>query len=306
MKLPPAHLLSRLPPLVTFGLLILVLLLLWTITRPGIFSSALFSSSPTQPSTTFFAPSPTPLPTSTPSPTPTPFTTYQPPQLPDKPAYTVILVGDSMIKDLGPNGDRLRGYLSNYYPDKVFGIFNYAFSASNISSLQQRLEQDSTDNGTAYPSILNRQFDIIIIESFAYNPLSHLPLEQGLDQHSKSLYQAVTSIITSHPDSIIIFLATIKPDQDNFGQGALDLSPEARSQWARERISYLENHIAFAQKYSIPLINVYQASQIPTGQADPQFINSNDHIHPSVAGIELTASKITEFISQNRIIPKRE
>src|SRR5688500_16120400 len=83
------------------------------------------------------------IPTFTPAPSPTPtlipIETYQPPQIQSSEAYTIILVGDSMIETLGPNFDYLRKYLKAYYPSKTFGIFNYGFGGTNILSVNERL-----------------------------------------------------------------------------------------------------------------------------------------------------------------------
>lgn len=248
------------------------------------------------------------LPTTTPvpivTPTPTPFTKYQVPELPVKESYTILLVGDSMIKSLGPNSDRLREYLKQYYPETVFGIFNYGLASTNVETLDERLHQPTTtDEGKVMPPILERQFDVVFVESFAYNPLSDDNLETGMEKQEEILYKFVTSIIESSPESVVVFMTTIAPNSEYFGQGVLDLSSEQRQQWVTERKAYLENHIQFAKEHHIPLVNVYESSQNANGQGSLQYINNQDYIHPSADGVELMASEMAVYLDQNGIIP---
>ena len=85
-------------------------------------------------------------------------------------AYTIVMVGDSMTEALGPNADKLREYLKIHYPNKVFGIYNLAEGSTNLLSLQEKIDKD----------ILSREFEVILIESFGYNPLSGYSLEGSL------------------------------------------------------------------------------------------------------------------------------
>src|SRR4029079_6590151 len=127
-------------------------------------------------------------------------------------AYTIILVGDSMTEYLGNDNDTpIRKNLKTHYGDTVFGIFNYGFGSANALSLQERLEKDSDISGNHFPAILNRAFDLIIIESFANNPLSQFPLSEGLKKQNEAMDKAVISIHQKQPKAVIAFLATIAP-----------------------------------------------------------------------------------------------
>jgi len=227
---------------------------------------------------------------------------YQFPRIAPVEAYTIILVGDSMTKALGPNTDSLRKYLSLHYPDKVFGIFNYGIGSTNILSLQERLKDYTFDLEQLHPPILEREFDLIIIESFGHNPLSQFPLGEGLKKQSEVLDRAVESLITTHPESGIVFLATIAPSRLTYGQGAVELTEEQRKNWVEERIAYIENHIQYANLHNIPLINVYQASLNSLGKVDMIYVNPDDNIHPSGEGIDLISREIAEFIFQNHLL----
>lgn len=242
--------------------------------------------------------------TKKPQPTSTPAKIiYSPPQITPADSYTIILVGDSMTKALGPNSDKLREFLAQYYPDKVFGIFNYGFAATNVLSLQERLENVSLYEGVSFPAILDREFDLIIIESFGHNPLSQFSLTEGLRVQNQTLEKAVRSLLATHPNSIIVFLATIAPSRAFYAQGAVELSEEQRRSWAEERIAYIKNHLDYAQEHQIPLINVFETSLDDLGEANLAYIDQGDYIHPSKAGVALISWEIARYIFENRLLP---
>ena len=240
--------------------------------------------------------------TPNPLPTPTPIDIYSPPQIATASSYTVILVGDSMTDVLGENFDILRKYLTKYYPKKEFGLFNYGYGSTNILSVEQRLNQGTEYLGRTNQTILDRYFDVLIIESMGNNPLSEYPLDQGLKLQTEALNRIVSQIAFYHPNSVIIFLATIDPSQSHFGLGVVDLSPEQRNSWANERRFYIENHINYANTHHFPLINVYEKSLNKNGATILKYLNSNDYIHPSAAGIDLISKEIADFLFHNQIL----
>ena len=230
--------------------------------------------------------------------------TYDPPELEDKEAYTFILVGDSMVDTLGENLTQLRRELKGYYPEKTFGLFNYGFGSTTLTSLMDRLTTTTEYRGKKFEPILNRQFDVIIIESFGHNPLSQYEIEEGLRKQEQILTETVERIQNGHPDSVIVFLATIGANKNNYALGVKDLSMEQRQEWAEERNSYIRNHIEYANEHNIPVINVYEQSFNRAGVVDPAFINPDSWIHPSQLGIHLISESIAEYIFENSIVPR--
>lgn len=225
-------------------------------------------------------------------------------------AYTIILVGDSLTQYLGDNTEFLRKHLKTYYGDenatpkgKVFGIFNYGFGSTNILSLQDVLENETSFMGQGFQAILKREFDLILIESFANNPLSQFPLEEGLKKTNEALDKAVRSINEKHPNSVIAFVATIAPVRNRYGEGAVVLSPEKRREWADERIAYFKNHIQYAKAHNIPLINIYEKSLTKEGDGNIDYINTNDFIHPSPKGVDFISKEIADWIYNNKVLP---
>lgn len=207
-----------------------------------------------------------------------------------------------MTESLGENFDALRINLKKDYPDKVFGLFNYGFGSSNILSVKDRLVNPSVYQGKTLPAILDRSFDIILIESLGNNPLSQFPLEEGLKQQTTALDYIVAQLAATHPNSLIVFVATIAPSQELYGKGAVDLSPDARKQWANERRAYIENHISFARNHNIPLINIYEKTLDSSGRTLTKYLDSSNYIHPSAAGVTLISQTIADFLFQNHIL----
>lgn len=245
------------------------------------------------------------VPAPNPSPTPKigkPIEHYEPPKIATASSYTLIFVGDSMTNLLGENFDALRLDLKKFYPDKVFGLFNYGFGSTNILSLDDRLNHDTDYQGKVFPAILSRYYDIIIIESFGHNPLSQYQLDEGLMIQTRTLDHIVAELVDAKPNSLIVFLATIAPSQSLYGKGVVDLSPAVRNLWANERRAYIENHINYAKRHNIPLINVYEKSLDKNGQTILKYVDSNNYIHPSGDGIRLISQTIADFLFKNQIL----
>lgn len=112
----------------------------------------------------------------------------------------------------------------------------------------------------------------------------------------------VAELTDTHPNSLIIFIATIAPSQTFYGKGAVDLSPQARNQWANERRAYIENHISYAKKHNIPLINVYEKTLDKNGLAITKYLNPSNYIHPSAEGVSFISQMIADFLYQNYIL----
>ncbi len=213
---------------------------------------------------------------------------------------TFVFVGDSMTKYLG-NFDELRGYLKKYYPSNTFLLLNYGFGSTNILSVQDRLEKESSHSGRAFQAINDIPFDLILIESFGHNPLSEHPLKEGLELQTQTLDNIVKIIIQKHPKTSIVFIATIAPHKERYGEGVVNLTTDKRKEWAQERIAYIKNHIKYAKSHNIPLINIYEKSLDKDGSGNIDYVNTNDFIHPSPTGIYFISEQIANFLNENNL-----
>lgn len=240
---------------------------------------------------------------STPLPSTNPFP-YTLPKIEKQQSYTMLLAGDSMLASLGVNANDLRLKLISYYPQNEFVNYNYGFPATNIESLPERLTAQTENQGSTYKPIIEMDVDLIIIDSFGYNPLSQYPVEEGLIKQEKILDETIREIILKKPDTAVAIFVPMSPNKARFAEGVYKLSPAERQRWAEERISYIQNAINFAKKNNIPLINVYEKSLTKLGDGDLKYISNHDYIHPSKEGVQLIADTIAEFIYENKIFPE--
>lgn len=211
--------------------------------------------------------------------------------------HTLVFVGDSMTEYLG-NFDELREHLKEAYPDKKILLLNYGYSATSVLSLQERVERATPHSERIFQAINDINFDYIFIESMGNNPLSEFPLEEGLRKQTEALEKVVKTLEEKYPKSSIIFVATIAPNRNKFGTGAVELSPDKRREWADERIRYIQNHIDFANRNNIPLINIFEASKL-NGDGNVFYLNAADFIHPSPTGIRFISKQIADFIQSS-------
>lgn len=219
-----------------------------------------------------------------------------------KKQFKIILLGDSMTQYLGPTGDEIINQLKKKYPDYKIDIQNYGFGSTNILSAKDRLNIETEFEGIKYSPILITDVNLILIESFGHNPLSQYKLEEGLSLQNQALTEIVKEIKSKKPQVKIVFVATISPVKNRYGEGAVNLTPEARRSWAEERIAYIKNHIEYAKKNSIPLLNIYEKSLTQNGDGNIDLVNTSDFIHPSTTGIIFISKEIANFISEQKLI----
>jgi len=248
-------------------------------------------------------------PTSTPAPTPFIFRSYTAPTIAKKQVYKIAMIGDSMTAALGPHGGELSDYMNSLYkintqaPQRII-IDNYAKS-SNILAVNNELTQKITINGNAFGPLLSEDFDLILVESYGYNPLSQFGIQGGLKQQNLALDVLMKTLITTHPHAAIVFVATIAPNIENYAkQTQPNESTEDRTKLVGERIAYIKNHIQYAISHNIPLINIYQKSLTENGDGNIIYINPTDDIHPSFVGVDFIGHAIGDFIYDNKILPQ--
>ncbi len=248
-----------------------------------------------------------PSPLSTPSPSPFVFRTYAAPKIEKKNVYTIFMVGDSMTHALGPHGGTLNQYINELYKKDNISILinNYAIGSTSILSINEQLTKKTTYWDSTFEPLLSRDFDLILVESFGYNPLSQFPLDEGIKKQTEALNELMKTLITTRPNSAIVFVATIAPNKENYAKKILlDLSTEDRIMQAEERMIYIKNHIDYAKSHNIPTIDIYNKSLSGQGSGDLKYINPDDYIHPSFEGVDFIGHEIASFIYDNQILPR--
>lgn len=246
---------------------------------------------------------------STPTPTPFVFKSYTAPVIEKKQVYKIVMIGDSMTAALGPHGGGLSEYMNSIYktnpqdPQRII-IDNYAKS-SNILSVNEEISWKTTINEYTFGPLLSQDFDLILVESYGYNPLSQFGIEEGLKKQDRALDALMAKLITTHPKSVIVFVATIAPNIENYAKKTQpNNSSVERATQANERIAYIKNHIEYAKSHNIPLINIYEKSLTEKGDGNIKYINLNDDIHPSFEGVTFIGHEIANFIHDNQILPQ--
>ena len=243
------------------------------------------------------APQPQVLGASTDVPAPTPV----PPRT-KKSSYTIALLGDSMIDTLGPDAPHLKTKLTRAYPGVSFQLFNYGVGGTNIDYGLERITRGYQYLGRDIPSLVSKQPDIVVVESFGYNPY---PFNNGaIEKHWLALAAIVDKLKTNLPDVNIIIAATIAPDAKTFGDGAAGLSFSSDDKWKRvDGIKkYLDSTVKFAQSQRLPLADAFHPSLGPDGNGKDVYINQGDHIHYSDAGRNLFADVVTSAITANKLL----
>jgi hypothetical protein len=228
------------------------------------------------------------------TPTPTPIVTK-------KQSYTIALLGDSMIDTLGPGIPALQADLKNMYPHTNFTLLNYGEGSTNIDYGIDRITNSYTYLASQIPALTSTNPDIVVVESFAYNPF---PDVSGVDRHWMALAHAVDTIHRNIPGAKIIIAATITPNSTVFGDGAAGIAFSREDKIQRTTVikQYLDSTVKFAASQHLPLADAYHASLTANGDGNLTYINGGDHIHYSDAGRALFAQKVADVISANHLL----
>lgn len=240
-------------------------------------------------------------PTPTPAPTPIPTSTIQTYRT-RKSHYTIALIGDSMIDTLGPTIPNLQTKLTALFPATTFTLLNYGVGGTNIDYGIERLINSYIYLGKTIPSLLSQKPDVVVVESFGYNPYSY---DSGaLEKHWLQLANMVDSLKKGIPSVKIIIAATIAPNSKVFGDGAPGLSFSSQDKIERTTVikQYLDSTVKFALSQQLPLADAYHATLDGKGDGKLVYINGGDHIHYSDAGRAFFTQKIADAIVANHLL----
>lgn len=234
------------------------------------------------------------------------FTSYNKPTVAKSDKYHVYLIGDSMTHAFGPRGGIFTELLVQEYLDKNFEVSNYAEANQSILLLPNRLKEEvQADHDLLLKPILagNPDPNLIIIESFGYNPLFQFERSVGLKKQEELLTEVMTTLTARYPRSAIMFSSAIAPDKSTYGMSVTDSDEKGRILQAEERMEFIKNHMDFAREHNIPLIDTYTSSLDETGDGDTKFINPDDDIHPSAEGLAHMGRIMVRRINEEKIFP---
>lgn len=211
-----------------------------------------------------------------------------------------------MMYALGPHSGTFNEFIHNIYATdgRKFLIDNYSLGSTNILSVNDLITQKTTYWDSTFESMLSCDYDLILVESFGYNPLSQFGIEEGIKRQNKALDELMTKLVNTHPNSAIVFGATIVPSKANYAKKVLLDIPDAdRVKQAEERMAYIRNHIEYAKSHNISIIDIFNKSLTVDGDGNLIYIDPNDYIHPSTLGVDFIGHEIATVIYNNKILP---
>lgn len=231
-----------------------------------------------------------PTPTPSPSPSPTPAPSVRP--TPSKESYTIAAFGDSMVDTMGENLDYLDKQMMARYPNTKFKFYNYGIGSQNVVQGNARFDVPFKYQTRDYSRINEIKADIIIISSFAYNPLE----PYNKPKYLENLKDLITK--SKNTGAKVYLLAEIAPLKEGFGKGVGGVN------WEEDKvkghvlniIQNLDATVALASQTNTPLINAYKASQVDGKYGNKAYVGSHDGIHPSVEGEVFMATIIADTI----------
>ena len=207
-----------------------------------------------------------------------------------------------MIDTLGPDVPALKSKLSSLYPGVAFQLLNYGVGGTNIDYGLERITNSYSYLGEQKLSLVSQKPDIVVIESFGYNPY---PFDEGaLERHWLALAAVVDTLKANLPGVKIVIAVTIAPDAKTFGDGAAGVSFSAEDKWKRVDVikKYLDNAVKFARSQGLPLADAFHTSLGSDGKGKETYINQGDHIHYSDAGRQLFARVVANAIISHKLL----
>lgn len=223
-----------------------------------------------------------PSPTQIPQPSPLPKTTC-----------SIAVIGDSMVDTMGERLEYLEHALKKAYPTTEFNLYNYGKGSENVIEGLARIDAAFTYKDRSYPALPVVKPDLIIVGSYAYNPLT--PYDR--DMHWLKLAELIKKCETITPH--VYILTEIAPLREDFGRGPQGINWEesVRVAHSKKITEQLENAIGLSSSLKVPLINTYQASITDEqNTVKREYVNAGDGIHPSVEGHMLTADEIVKTV----------
>ena len=221
---------------------------------------------------------------------PTPHPTTKPLS---KNKYKIAVYGDSMEETMGPSLDYLQKSLKERYPNTQFEMYNYGIGSEKVSEGLNRINSPFTKDSRNYPALSQLKPDILIIGSYAYNPFdNHNPQD-----HYNKLAELVNQSRNITPKTYI--LAEIAPTAQKFGSGpgGVNWPENIAKEHVLKILDQMQNSLNVSKNLSVPIINVFELSKIEgSNYGKLQYINTHDHIHPSILGHIFTAEVITKNI----------
>jgi len=199
-----------------------------------------------------------------------------------------------MVDTMGENLEYLANALKSKYPQTHFNLYNYGIGSQNIVGGLARFNNAFSYQTRNYPPLPQIRPDILIVGSFAYNPLEPPDVNRYYSTLSQ-LVQAAKSV-----SSQVYMLAETAPLRKDFGKGpgGVNWSDDTSYSHSADIIQLMESDIALSKTLNVPLINAFypSISNASTKEGTRSYVATHDGIHPSVLGHQFIANIIVNTI----------
>lgn len=212
---------------------------------------------------------------------------------PRKTLYKIALYGDSMIDSLGTKITALQDALKKKYPKTTFTLYNYGVGAENVEQGLSRFDKSLVANDRNYPPLSSLGADIIVLDSYAYNPFS--PFDR--DKHWISLSKLVEK--AKETDAEVYLLADIAPVRAEFGRGPKGVNWDSVTAYEKsgQVIQLLENAVGISKNLNVILVNAFEKSTVTVrGDGKREYVSTQDGVHPSDTGQKFIAEQIANTL----------
>lgn len=197
-----------------------------------------------------------------------------------------------MVDTMGENLDYLDKSMMARYPTTRFKFFNYGIGSQNVVEANKRFSDPFIYKTRNFLPLDQIKADIIIISSFAYNPLS--PYDKNA--YLKALGDLINK--AKNTGAQVYLLAEIAPVKVGFGKGGGGVNWDEDK--TRKQVGYilqnLEEAVNLAYQTKTPLINVYKQSRVDGKYGNKIYVGTHDGIHPSIEGELFMADIIAETL----------
>lgn len=211
-------------------------------------------------------------------------------------SYKIVFLGDSMTDLLGDDFPYLQQKLLSNFPKTKFIILNYGIGATDISSGYDRLTKPQTRHESTLTPLLSTLPDIIVIESFAYN---HWTItEKDMAKYKKTEEDLFTKINSKNIQ--LICGLTIAPNSNTITDGIPGISLKTADKKIKAATikKYMEIFRQTCQEKNIPIADAFAPSTDTQGEGSIEYINQDDHLHPSEEGLKLYSKLVYKEIEK--------
>jgi len=212
---------------------------------------------------------------------------------PRKTSFKIALYGDSMIDTLGTKLTTLQNILKKKYPKTTFTFYNYGVGAENAEQGLNRFDKPLVTSDRNYPPLSSLGADIIVLDSYAYNPFN--PFDR--DKHWINLSKLVEK--AKETDAEVYLLADIAPVRAEFGRGPKGVNWDTVTAYEKsgQVIQLLENTVGISKNLNVILVNAFEKSTVTVrGDGKREYVSAQDGVHPSEVGQKFIAEQIANTL----------